>query len=126
MTDQELKDLVAGLAIAQAKTDEQMKNIHEKLERIKMTLGNNQGAAWEEFFYDSFPDTHILAEDFFYNSLKHTQTLGGIQYDIIYKNMSVQANKIEDYYSIVMINGKDIAIIEVKYKAHESDLEKLL
>ena len=46
--------------------------------------------------------------DFFYNSLKHTQTLGGIQYDIIYKNMSVQANKIEDYYSIVMINGKDI------------------
>lgn len=25
-----------------------------------------------------------------------------------------------------MINGKDVAIIEVKYKAHEKDLEKLV
>jgi len=114
MTDQELKDLVAGLAIAQAKTDEQMKRTDEKLERMGITLGNisnNQGA---------------VAEEFFYNSLKHTQTLGGVHYDIVYKNMSASANKVEDEYDIVMINGKDIAIIEVKYKAHESDLEKLL
>jgi len=40
--------------------------------------------------------------------------------------MSASANKVEDEYDIVMINGKDIAIIEVRYKAHESDLEKLL
>ena len=146
MTDQELKDLVAGLAIksdrldaqqaetneqmkrsdekltkifadtdAQMKrTDEQMKRTDEKLERMGITLGsisNNQGS---------------VAEEFFYNSLAHTQILAGIHYDAVYKNMTVSVNNVQDEYDIVMVNGKDIAIIEVKYKAHESDLTKLL
>ncbi|MFA6396505.1 MAG: hypothetical protein WCW84_11110 [Sulfurimonas sp.] len=121
MTDQEIKELVAGLAIKsdrldaqQAETNAQMKRTDEKLERIGITLGNisnNQGS---------------VAEEFFYNSLAHTQTLAGIHYDIVYKNMTASANKIQDEYDIVMVNGKDIAIIEVKYKAHESDLDKLL
>ena len=47
MTDQELKELVAGLAIKsdrldaqQAETNAQMKRTDEKLERIGITLGN--------------------------------------------------------------------------------------
>ncbi len=121
MTDQELKDLVAGLAIKSdrldaqmQRTDEQMKRTDEKLERIGITLGNisnNQGS---------------VAEEFFYNSLAHTQTLAGIHYDFVDKNMTRSSNGVSDEYDIVMINGKDVAIIEVKYKAHESDLDKLL
>ncbi len=121
MTDQELKELVAGLAIKsdrldaqQAETNAQMKRTDEKLERIGITLGNisnNQGS---------------VAEEFFYNSLAQTQTLAGIHYDIVYKNMTANANKIQDEYDIVMVNGKDIAIIKVKYKTHEGDLDKLL
>ena len=121
MTDQELKELVAGLAIAQAKTDEQMKRTDEKFEELRISnktmgkllgnISNNQGD---------------VAEEFFYNSLAHTQTLAGIHYDFVDKNMTRTSNGISDEYDIVMINGKDIAIIEVKYKAHESDLEKLL
>ena len=40
MTDDELKALVASLAISQDRTDEQMKRTDEKLERMGITLGN--------------------------------------------------------------------------------------
>ena len=128
MTDQELRELVAQtfkglqeLRMAQAqtdeqmkRTDEQMKRTDEKLERIGIkvgNIGNNQGA---------------VAEEFFYNSLAHTQTLAGIHYDFVDKNVTRSAGNIQDEFDIVMINGKDIAIIEVKYKAHEEDLTKLI
>lgn len=132
MTDQELKDLVASLAIgnkelreAQLKTDEQMRQMQmqmqqsqaktdEQIKRVSKDLGNignSQG---------------MIAEEFFYNSLAHTQTLAGIHYDFIDKNMTRRAGSVEDEFDIVMINGKDVAIIEVKYKAREADLTRLI
>jgi hypothetical protein len=121
MTDQELKNLVASLAISQAKTDEQMKRTDERMQRTEAMLkrvsidlgniGNSQG---------------MVAEEFFYNSLAHTQTLGGIHYDFIDKNLTRRAGSVEDEFDIVMINGKDVAIIEVKYKAREADLTRLI
>ena len=135
MTDDELKDLVAGLAVAQDRTDaqikatdqqiagltvaqkatdEQMQRTDEKLDRIGAMLGSigqNQGA---------------VAEEFFYNSLKETQTLAGVHYDFIDKSLSRTSNGISDEYDIILVNGQDVAIVEVKYKAHESDLDKLL
>ena len=38
ITDQELKDLVASLAVAQAKTDEQMARTDKKIEAINKSL----------------------------------------------------------------------------------------
>jgi hypothetical protein len=149
MTDDELKALVASLAESQKitdqqiklnaiaqkatdeqikrtdeqmkrtdeqmkRTDEQLKRTDKKLERIGITLGNigqNQGA---------------VAEEFFYNSLKDTQTLAGIHYDFIDKNISRTHNGVTNEYDMILINGQDIAIIEVKYKAHEADLTKLI
>ncbi len=49
MADEELKALVASLAVSQKQTD-------EKLERIGIYLGNvtrNQGDVAEEFFFNS-------------------------------------------------------------------------
>ena len=135
MTDDELKALVAGLAVAQdrtdeqmqrnaiaqkatdeqmKRTDEQMKRTDEKLERIGAMLGNigeNQGA---------------VAEEFFYNSLKDTQTLAGVHYDFIDKNVSRTGNGVSDEFDMILVNGEDVALVEVKYKAHEKDLDKLL
>ena len=128
MTDDELKALVAGLAVAQDRTDEQMqrnaiaqkatdeqmKRTDEKLERIGAMLGNigeNQGA---------------VAEEFFYNSLKDTQTLAGVHYDFIDKNVSRTGNGVSDEFDMILVNGEDVALVEVKYKAHEKDLDKLL
>ncbi len=132
MTDQELKELVASLAIKSDKLDAQLSEtakemretfaqirensdrVDEKLARIGIHLGNignNQGDVTEEFFY---------------NSLKDKQDLAGIHYDRIDKNITSSSGKITDEFDIIMVNGKDVAIIETKYKAHEKDLEKLI
>jgi len=120
MTDEELKALVASLAIKSDKldeqmkrTDEQMKRTDEKLERIGITVGNigrNQGE---------------IAEEFFFNSLVEDAHLGQIHFDDITKNMEKHRGNIQEEYDLVMTNGDAIGIIEVKYKAHENDLNKL-
>jgi len=114
MTDQELIDLVASLAVNSAKTDAQLAKTDAKLNKIAKMYGgiaNNQGD---------------VAEEFFFNSFKANPTLNGINFDYIEKNITRSAKGIEDEYDIVLVNGKDIFIIEVKYKAHQTDLDRLL
>ena len=134
MTDDELKALVASLAVAQQKTDEQIAELLEsqkdtnlkfkeaairseetdrKLQKVSDLLGGmgqNQGD---------------VAEEFFFNSLVDDPHLGGIHFDDISKNESKQRGKLQEEYDIVMTNGNAIGIVEVKYKAHENDLSKL-
>ncbi len=142
MTDQELKDLVASLAISQAKTDEQMKKTDEQMKetdhQIK-ELRKSQQKTDEQMNRNEAKLTKMgillgnisnnqgdVAEEFFYNSLEEKKDLAGIHYDFIDKNWKSSTKNLRDEFDIVMVNGKDIAIIEVKYKAHEKDLEKLL
>ncbi|NOS87899.1 MAG: hypothetical protein HOP34_05050 [Methylococcaceae bacterium] len=113
MTDDELKALVASLAVAQHKTDEQMKRTDEKLKRMGITLGNvtnNQGD---------------VAEEFFFQSLIKDNRLGSIRFDDVVKNMEKHRGKIQEEYDLVMTNGDALAVVEVKYKAHKNDLDKL-
>jgi hypothetical protein len=131
MTDKELKALVASLVIAQKATDEQMKLnaiaqkatdeqmkrndklLTEKLERIGIALGNVTNNLGD------------VAEEFFFNSLANDTHLGGIYFDDIEKNGHKRRGKTEEEYDIIMTNGDAIGIVEVKYKAHENDLDKL-
>jgi hypothetical protein len=134
MTDDELKALVASLAVdsknlreAQKVTDEQMKKTDEqmkrtdeqmkrtdaKLERMGITLGNigkNQGD---------------VAEEFFLHSLLKDNRLGNIHFDDVVKNMQKHRGQIQEEYDLVMTNGNAVGIVEVKYKAHANDLDKL-
>ena len=106
MTDDELKALVASLAVAQQKTDRKL----EKASDLLGGIGKNQGD---------------VAEEFFFNSLVDDPHLGGINFDDISKNESKLRGKLQEEYDIVMTNGDAIGIVEVKYKAHENDLGKL-
>lgn len=127
MTDEELKELVASLAIdskelreAQKKTDEQIAQLrqsqqetNETLKRVGIDFGNmkkNQG---------------FVAEEFFFNSLIENPHLGGIHFDDVAKNECKHRGNVQEEYDIVMTNGNAIGIVEVKYKAHEKDLKKL-
>ncbi|SHO80389.1 hypothetical protein MNB_SV-15-661 [hydrothermal vent metagenome] len=67
-----------------------------------------------------------IAEEFFWNSISSNPTLNGIKYDYADKNRHKKIGNIEDEYDILLVNGKDVAIIETKYKAHTSDVEKLI
>ena len=120
MTDDELKELVASLAVSQKETASQIKGLSvsqketdRKLDKIAKMIGgvsNNQGD---------------VAEDFFYNSLIKDNHLGSLSFDDITKNMAKHRGKIQEEYDIFLTNGESIAIIEVKYKAHLEDISKL-
>ena len=103
----ELKSSYLRLEASQEKSDRRL----DKVAKLVGNISNNQGD---------------IAEEFFYNSLKAKPTLAGINYDFIDKNITRSKNKIEDEYDILLVNGKDIAIIETKYKAHANDIEKLV
>lgn len=120
MTDEELKMLVASLAISQQKTDAQLKETDAQLKETDRKLnkvakmlggiGSNQGD---------------VAEDFFYNSLIKDNHLGCLTFDDVTKNMSKHRGQLQEEYDIFLTNGNAIAIIEVKYKAHLEDISKL-
>jgi len=120
MTDQELKDLVASLAIEQKKTDEQMrktdeqlKKTDERLNKIASIVGgisNNQGD---------------VAEEYFINPLKDKLRIGNLDFDYLIPNYVIKGRDIKDEYDILLVNGESVAIVEVKYKVHPKDILKL-
>ncbi len=128
MTDDELKDLVAKIAAAQdradvrqdradarqAEADDRHAKLDAKLDRLAAMYGgvsNNQGA---------------VAEEFYYNSLKANPVLGDVRFDLIDKNSTRSRAGLEDEFDLLLVNGQVVYVVEVKYKAHESDLERLL
>jgi len=127
MTDDELKELVASLALSnkelrdsQKETGvhiDELRNSQEetgrKLDKVAKMIGGisaNQGD---------------VAEDFFYNSFIKDNHLGDLSFDDITKNMAKHRGKTQEEYDIFLTNGDSIAIIEVKYKAHLEDIKKL-
>lgn len=119
MTDQELRDLVASLAVNSAKTDAQLAQTDAKLaatsakiDRVAEMVGgiaNNQGA---------------VAEEFFSNSLAAKPQIGNITFDSVTPNLMFKSKREHSEFDIVLTNGKSVALIEVKYKAHASDLDQ--
>jgi len=103
----ELRNTNLELKNSQERADKRL----DKVAKLVGNISNNQGD---------------IAEEFFYNSLSAKPIFAGINYDFIDKNTTRRKNNVEDKYDILMVNGKDIAIIETKYKAHVSDIEKLI
>ena len=103
LTDIQVKETCKIVAEVSRKVD--------KVAKLYGGMSNNQGAATEEFYY---------------NTLKANPVLQGMRFDKIYKNIVARGSDIEDEYDILLVNGKAIYIIEVKYKVHPTDIEKLL
>jgi len=72
----------------------------------------------------------MVAEDYFFESLKKTKALGGVHFDIVLRYMT-NALKLEDgtilndEYDTVMINDDAVCVIEVKYKVEKQDINRL-
>jgi len=94
-------------------------------ELIKSICSRKANKGLEELWQSCMPTENEVAEEFFYNFLEEKKELAGVRYDNIDRNVSRFYNKIKDEFDVVMINGKDVAVIEVKYKARKSDIEKL-
>ncbi len=115
----------AELRNQQAKTDEQLKRTDEqmkftderlsaKLEKLSKELGNignNNGAA---------------AEEFFWNGLKNKKEFEGIKIDYTEANVRPPSKKgIQDEFDILMWNGNSVVIVESKYKVHPNLVEQI-
>jgi hypothetical protein len=113
MTDQELKDLVASLVIAQAKTQAEVAETSRVIKEVGRRMGSmasNQGD---------------VAEEFFYNTLFDKPEVGGIRFDRVLRNIGGGKPGHQAEFDVVMHNGSSMAIIEVKYKAHTNDVEQV-
>ena len=69
----------------------------------------------------------MYAEDYFYNVFKEDPTLGKMHFDDVQRNRVFKGLQGENAeYDIVMLNDKNIAIIETKYRARDSDVDQVL
>jgi len=84
----------------------------KKMEETMGSWANNIGCFAEEYFTTSFEDG---MQNFF-----------GEKFDEIETNVKGIKKGHRDEYDILLINGKSVGIVEVKSKAHENDVPKVL
>ena len=114
------------------KTDEQMKKTSEEITRISQEIKILQQETQKEIKDSGLYIGNIarsqedIAEEFFVNSISSTLKIGGIQYDELYKNLYKKTKQAEGEFDIVLVNGKQLLMIETKYKAHENDVDDLI
>jgi hypothetical protein len=132
MTDQELKDLVASLAIghanltaAQAKTDASIDSLSAEIKALAAEGKSMMQAIKRQ-------DKQIgglsrgqgeISEAFFFNSLKNKPVIGHLQFQQVHRN--VYFEKINQEYDLILVNGNSVALVEVKYRVHPEHLEQL-
>ena len=105
---QETDRIVKDTALQMKETDRRMK----ELQKTVGSWANNHGSFAEEYFFNSFENGK---QNFF-----------GEKFDELEQNLRGIKKGFKDEYDILLINGKSVAIIEVKYKAHENDISKVL
>jgi len=141
MTDQELKDLVASFAIdrkeiadmqkevvaiqketarrmeenaaMQKETDRKMREFEEKVEKLSGKYGglsDNVGYHTEQFFQSVF--------------LRKLE-FGGIKYDEMIPNLAYKGKNDKVEFDIALVNGKCVALIEVKNRIHPKNVKEL-
>jgi hypothetical protein len=130
MTDKELKELVANLIASQAKTDAQMAKTDEKLNRLSELYNAASDKTDEklnrlsEMYGGVSSNQGSVAEEFFFNSLTANPEVGGIKFDRILPNVQINTKTKQGEFDIVLVNGNSVAVVEVKYKVHPSDIDK--
>ncbi|MCL2290263.1 MAG: hypothetical protein FWC34_06090 [Bacteroidetes bacterium] len=95
-----------------AKTEKLIEENAKEMRKLAGAWSYNHGSFAEEYFFNSFKKGHC---NFF-----------GEEFDEIEKNVKGIKKEFKDEYDILLINGKSIGIIEVKYKAHENDVPNVL
>jgi len=148
MTDNELKELVASLAVSNKELRDSQRETGIHIEELRDSQ-KETGIHIDEL-RDSQKQTDVqlketdrkldkvakmiggisanqgdVTEDFFYNNFIKDNHLGELSFDDITKNMSKHRGKTQEEYDIFLTNGVSIAIVEVKYKAHIEDVKKL-
>jgi hypothetical protein len=114
-TDRQTKEDHRFLNEKFAETDRKMEDTDRRMKKLQELMGswsNNHGSFAEEYFVNSFEKGE---QDFF-----------GEKFNKIKDHVKGIKDGFEDEYDILLINGKSVGIVEVKYKAHDKDVPKVL
>ena len=71
----------------------------------------------------------LFAEEFFFNSIERgDKILFGEKFDECYSSLKRynKNNRKKSEHDILLVNGKSLAIVEVKYKARKEDIQKII
>ena len=135
MTDNELREFLEKLAIAQTRTDAQLAQTDAQLAKTDAQLAKTDAQLAKtdaklnklaEMYGGMGNNQGKVAEEFYFNSLKHKPELNGIQFDFIEKNVTRSKANLEEEYDLLLVNGRVVFIVEVKYHLHPKDIERLV
>jgi hypothetical protein len=108
--EQEMKQSRENSEQEKREFNRRMKNLDEMIGGVS----NSNGMAAEELFFNTFDngDKKIFGE----------------QFDLCYRNLSFhdKSKKKRNEFDIVLVNGKVMAIVEIKYKARKEDIQKMI
>jgi hypothetical protein len=155
MTDQELKDLVASLVESNKETAAMQKETDKRMQETAAMQKENERILTEKFAetdkrmqeaaamqkeagrmikelsrrmggIDENQGNH--AEQYFQNALMEKLTFDGQKYDRMIPNLECFGKKGVSLmeFDIVLVNGKSVAIIEVKNRIHPSFIAKFV
>ena len=137
ISDDELREIVANLGISQAKTEAMFAKSKvesdEQFTKSKAEYEARQAKADERVEFGNYQNNGALTlEDRFYRAIKQMIKqrtfieIDHIKYDMADKDLKGRCGQLEGQYDMVLFNTQHILIIEVKKKAHISDIEKVL
>jgi hypothetical protein len=127
--EQEFWAFMAKLSIEQDRRYDQLEaKIEEMNRRINhLTDSFNENKEFEEILLGNFEESpEKEAKEFFFDSLKENPQIADIKFDILYRNLNGNKDKISDEFDLVLVNGDTLALIEVKTKAHLDLVDKMI
>ena len=124
------KEFAKEMKASREEFDLRMKKQEELLEASSIKFAKEMGESRKEFdrkFGSWGNNFGSFAEEYFSNSFENgKQNFFGEKFDEIEKKVKGIKKGYKDEYDILMINGQSIGIVEVKFKAHENDVPKVL
>ena len=112
---QQMKESRQRMEELNAKTDRQIKKIRADMAKDFKELNRQIGGMSKS--------NGDMAEEFFFNAFRKDKIFMNEKYDQIHKGYFYSIDDIRNEFDIVFINGKSIAIVEVKYKAKPENID---
>ena len=119
MTDEELKNLVASLAVSQKETDAKFKETDAKFketDRFLKEIGKAVGS------YGNV-EGQIFEDQIFYSFQKHPY-LNDIKFEEVQRNWKRSMHGLAAEYDVVLLNGSFVGVVEAKRKLEKEDVIK--
>ncbi len=130
-TDVKLAETSARVDAVCARLDrvsDKLDRVSDRLDRVsdKLDRVSNKVDRMAEMYGGVSNNQGAVAEEFYYNSLKAKPVIKGIRFDYVDRNWGKTSRNQQDEFDLVLLNGSTVFVFEVKYKARESDLQRLL